>query len=427
MQLRTKLRFWLALISIILSGISPPVLATDFTLPFAEHEPDLPIYYISPLGGGNDDGSSPVNSLPLRRLAPFLQDLDHSAKIILTPGIYDLTSTLDLRAASPSSVLIVDGLNDATIIGNFDFRTLKGSESGLRLMTGNIIVRGVRFRYTGFCIKADKYAAIDQVLLEDIEATNVRNCILAGRSVQKSVSRWIIRNVTIQGYYQVGIRLSGHNSQDFLLSQLDIDGAQPIGHSNCYKAGIQLLRGVKNVTIRDSQIKNTIGNCNDQYQQGDGIEADHNGGAPENITIEDVQVSNSGDAELDLKAKAVLLKNVLAVGGEHSRYAFKVWEYDDYVCVHCYAYGMHKAYVNLNWATMTFRDPIFANDKPVHICDLRNSTNPPDHAEMKIEGGQIYVGNAAWLNECGNGVLADIRKLPQGKLVPPLPPSINSL
>src|SRR5690606_30119149 len=146
----------------------------------------------------------------------------------------------------------------------------------------------------GFCIKADKNSTINQVLIENIDASDVHGCILVDRDVLQPVTRWIVRNSRIKGYYRAGIRLSGVKSQDFLLDNLQIDGAHTQATSDCYKGGIQLLRGVSNVHIRNSSVSNNIGSCGEEYQQGDGIEADHKNGVPNNILIENVHIANSG-------------------------------------------------------------------------------------------------------------------------------------
>ena len=178
---------------------------------------------------------------------------------------------------------------------------------------------------------------------------------------------------------------------------------------------------MSHVHIRNSAIINNIGSCGDGYQQGDGIEADHKEGKPDQILLENIEVANSGDADLDLKADHVTLSKVVTQGGPLTRYSFKVWTYHNYQCDQCYGYGANKAYINLNEATMRFTGSIFANDKPVHICDLRHGTTPESQAVAQFVDTQIYIGSDEWLNECGPGVLAGMKRLPAGKLAPPEP------
>src|SRR5690606_20228760 len=264
------LRMLTAIVLVLAPALGKSV---EVTLPFAAMEQHASTYYVSPLGQGDRDGSSESNALDLAGLAQFIRELRTSTRLVMVAGVYDLPITLDLRAPAGDHLLVLEGLEGAVIKGNFNFSNETGTGSGLRLRTGNIIVRGLDFQNVGFCIKADKNSTINQVLIENIDASDVHGCILVDRDVLQPVTRWIVRNSRIKGYYRAGIRLSGVKSQDFLLDNLQIDGAHTQAVSDCYKGGIQLLRGVSNVHIRNSSVSNNIGSCGEEYQQGDGIEA----------------------------------------------------------------------------------------------------------------------------------------------------------
>lgn len=395
--------------------------ATEFTLPLTDMESKATSYFMSPLGQGTQDGSSDANALPFAKIAELVREAKTSTRIILLPGNYDITDAIVLRSFSANDVLVLEGRDNAVIRGKFDFDTGAGTGSGLRLHGGNVIVRGVDFENTGFCVKANKVSAVSQVLIENIDARNVHSCILVDRDSQQAVTHWIVRNSRIKGYYRVGIRLAGDLTHDFMIDNLQIDGAHNHAKSECYKAGIQLLDGVGNVDVRNSTIENNIGSCGDAYQQGDGIEADHKGGKPNNIRIDNVRIANSGDADMDLKADNVTMSNIATLGGDLTRFAFKVWGYRNYQCSNCYARGVHGAYVNINRAGMTFRDSSFSNAWPVHPCDLRHGPAPEQPSFVKFENAQMYVGNEEWINDCGANILSAVKRMPEGSKAPPAP------
>ncbi len=381
------------------------------------------VYFVSPFGGGLKNGVDPENALALAQLSNVMRSLTESTKLKFLPGQFQLNGTLDLRAPVGDKVLVVEGAEGAIIRGTFNPETLSGTASGMRLKTGNIVVRGLMFDHVGFCVKSEKYSTISQVLIENIVANNVHSCVLVDRDMEEPVTDWVVRNSRINGYYRVGVRLAGMQSRGFLLDKLIIDGENDFGVSECYKAGVQLLGGVHDVHLRDSKIVNTIGTCGEDYQQGDGIEADHKQGTPSGILIENVVVGNSGDAELDLKADHVQMRNVRTLGGDKVRYAFKVWAYDNYVCEHCFGFGVNKAYVNLNEAQMKFYDSTFANQDSVRLCDLRHGATPELQSKVEFFRARMYVGNEEWVPECGAAALNSVKRLPAGNISAPRPAS----
>lgn len=398
----------------------PPVLS----LPFTAMEQGITTYFVAPQGSGDMSGKDEQNALRLHRLEPFIRDLKISARIVLLPGQYDLTSTLDLVSDEPNQLVVLEGRPGAVIHGNFNPQTESGLESGLRLLSGNVIVRNLHFKQTAFCIKAYKNATVEQVLIENIMADNTHTCISVDRDVRRPVTRWIIRNLTINGYFRSGIRLAGSLSEQFLVENTEIDGARQQSRSDCHKGGIQLLAGVRNVHVRNTVIKNNIGECGEGYQQGDGIEADHTNGIPTGIRLENLVVGNSGDADLDLKAMDVSMFRVAALGGPETGYAFKLWHYD-YQCDQCYATGPHAAFIQLAQARLTMISPVLTNDQPVHVCDLRHGTAPDAQARVTFKNARVYLADEEWINECGEGVLAAVTRLPQGRIAPPHPPDLQ--
>lgn len=395
--------------------------AAEVEWPYSAMEASAKTYFLAPEGRGSEDGSSEANAMGFASLQELVYDVRQSTKVKFLPGVYPLAATLIVKAPSSNALFILEGSEGAVIRGNFDFATESGLSSGIRLSSGNVVVRGLGFERTGFCVKTHKYATVDNVLIEKINAVDVHSCVVVDRDSTKPVTRMIVRDSTIKGYYRVGVRLAGAQSADFLLDHLQIDGAHNHGQSDCFKGGIQLLMGVKRVHIRNSEIVNNIGTCGENYQQGDGIEADNKQGVPEEIFIENVRVANSGDADFDMKAKQVSLQNVRAIGGALTRYAFKMWSYDTYTCSHCMAFGSNAAYILLVQADMRFTDSTFANAKAVRICDLRHGLTPDDRASAQFDSGQVYVGNEAWVSECGEGALSALKRLPQGPVILPAP------
>lgn len=394
------------------------------TLPLSNMETGIKVYYASPLGAGSQSGVDEANALPLSMIQSFVRDLDHSARIVMLAGIYPLTGSLDLVADNPNQILVLDGRESAILQGSFDPLSFSGTSAGLRLRSGNIIVRGLHFQRTGFCIKADKLSTIDQVLLENITAEDVHSCILVDRDVAHPVTRWIIRNAHIKGYYRTAIRLAGAQSNNFLIDGAQIDGAGGLEKSECYKSGIQLLAGVSDIHIRNISVKNNIGSCGESYQQGDGIEADHKDGTPRNIQLDNVHVENSGDADLDLKADSVIMRKVVSLGGPHTLYAFKLWRYHQYQCEQCYAYGANAAFIQLVQASLSLKATMLSSDKPIHICDLRHGSTPAQQSRVHFEDSKVYLGNEAWIDDCGEGVLAAVGRIPVGRIAPPRPPEL---
>lgn len=412
------------IIGLLASLICMTVEGSPLTLALSDREKDIPVFYASPTGTGDQNGSSEHHALPVNRLQPFVRDLTHSARIVLLPGRYALASTLDLTAGSADRVLVIEGRENAVLAGYFDAATLSGASSGLRLRSGNIIIRGLRFEKTGFCIKADKNVTIDKVLIENIAAEDVHTCILVDRDVEHPVTRWIVRDASINGYYRSGIRLAGAQTRDILIENARIDGVGSQAKSDCHKSGIQLLAGVSDVHIRNSSVKNNVGDCGDGYQQGDGIEADHKDGTPRNIRLERVQISNSADASLDLKADNVIMQRVVSQGGSQTRFAFKLWDYHQYECSECYAFGANVAFIQLVQASLSLQSTILSNQNPVHICDLRHGNTPEQKAAVRFDDSRVYLGNEDWINDCGEGVLAAVRRIPAGYIAPPHPPAL---
>lgn len=392
------------------------------TLPLSSMEKGIKVYYASPLGAGSQSGSDEANALPLSKIQLFVSNLDHSARIVMLAGLYPLTSTLDLVADNPNQILVLEGRENTILQGSFDPLTLAGVSSGLRLRSGNIIIRRLHFQKAGFCVKAEKSSTIDQVLVENITAEDVHSCILVDRDVERPVTRWIIRNAHIKGYYRTAIRLAGAQSSNMLIDGAQIDGIGQLEKSECYKSGIQLLASVSDIHIRNTTVKNNIGSCGESYQQGDGIEADHKEGTPRNIQLENVQVENSGDADLDLKADNVNMRNVVSLGGPRTRYAFKLWNYFRYQCDQCYAYGSNAAFIQLVQAGLSLKGTVLSSDKPIHICDLRHGTTPEQQSRVHFEDSQVYLGNEEWIGDCGDGVLSAVSRIPVGRIAPPRPP-----
>lgn len=408
------------LAGVVLFGVTFSSFA-ELTLPLEGMAASARQYFMSPTGDGKQDGSTADDPLPWSRLQRTASDLEATSRITLLPGVYDLSTTVDLRSPTSDTVLVLEGREGAVLKGNFNFATGTGTSSGLRLRTGNLILRNLAFESTGFCVKSEKSSVVDQVLLDELDAKNVHSCVLVDRDSIQPVTRWIVRDSNIHGYYRSAIRLAGAKSQDFLLDNLQVDGAHDQAKSDCYKAGIQLYAGVSKVHIRNSSIRNNIGSCGEAYQQGDGIEADHKQGTPDQILMENVRVSNSGDADLDMKANHVTLNKVVTLGGALTKYAFKMWTYDTYECEQCYAFGANKAYITLLEATMKFSRSTFANETPVHLCDLRHGATPEEQAVARFEDSHMYIGNDEWINECGPGALNGIQRLPAGMLAPPEP------
>ncbi|WP_111977431.1 hypothetical protein [Algibacillus agarilyticus] len=267
-----------------------------------------------------------------------------SGKYLLTKGNYTVDKPINIRGKTKVEINGEDGL---ILTGSFDFSKPNKVLKTFVLHRGNIKLQNLNFSNVGSCISVAKNSNVNHVIIYNLKAQNVHSCIVVDRNLNSFAYDWDIRKVKVVGYYRVAIRISGKNTHNFMLSDLHINGDHDFANNHCFKGGIQIYNSAYNIKVSHAHIENNIGNCEKSYQQGDGIEADNKGGTPKNLTFENVTVQNSRDGNFDLKAEHVILKNIVSIGGEATRYAFKLWTYNDYSCFNCELVGRFDYYVTL--------------------------------------------------------------------------------
>lgn len=378
-----------------------------------EAERTASVVYVTPTGTGTQTGESDINSISFTTFWTHMPARTTSTRYRFLAGTYSITSSRDIRAPN-GGILSLDAAPGVQILGNLTFSPVSGQSNGFRLRTGNIIIRGFTFEMIGTCARTESTSTVQNVIIENITANNTHSCILVDRGMTMPIGNWVIRNVNINGYNRVGVRLASVQSSGFLIEDTVIDGAQSQGPSDCFKGGIQILTGASNITVRHTEVRNNIGTCAvGAYEQGDGIEVDHVNGIPTNILFEDVLVENSRDGEFDLKGENITLKDITVRSGPVSRFPLKFWHYDNYQCHNCVLIGGAGtlALIHSVYATMVFHNSVILNDRPQRLCDNRHENGP---AVIQFNNDIIYVGSSdpALRDTCGEGVLDNARLIP---------------
>lgn len=274
-----------------------------------------------------------------------------SGTYVFHKGTYDLSSTVTLDSAGQSLTLQAEP--GSLFKGSYDYTQNQYVSGGFALKSSNITFENFTFANTGGCIRSAKHATTHNITINNLQATDTHSCLLIDRYSQVSAHNWTLENITIKRYHRVAMRLAGTDTRDIRLHNFHFDGAGA-GSSHCFKGGIQLLEGVNHIAISSGRIDNNIGQCGERYQQGDGIEADNKQGAPHHLTIEDVTIKNSGDANLDLKADHVSMRNITSLSDTNTQTGYKLWSYDNYICRDCAIRGNYQWLIRLQSATATF-------------------------------------------------------------------------
>ena len=259
-------------------------------------------------------------------------------------GIYDLGKQVTI--ASSGSPIVLIGSQKAVFKGRYKNDNNLNQGGGFTLASSDVEFDHLVFRSTATCIKAATNAFVNNIVIRQLDAKDTHSCILIDRNSNVTATNWLIENISIKRYFRVGIRLSGRNVYDIKINQFLIDASDSAA-SHCFKGGIQLLKQVNNISIDNGTITNIIGDCGQRYQQGDGIEADDKQGAPYNLSINNVVVDNSGDANFDIKAMNVVMNKVLSLSSGKTQSGFKLWNYNEYRCHACRIEGQYGKMVRL--------------------------------------------------------------------------------
>ncbi|WP_024612044.1 hypothetical protein [Pseudoalteromonas sp. TB64] len=351
--------------------------------------------YISNVGGGN--GYSNNDPASIEQLNNLLEDplID---RIELQSGIYKQTDALYLyKGEHPVEIV---GLNKVTLSSNYNYYS--GSNSGIVIGRSNISFENISFLNTRHCFRI-KSTNVNNINLESITANNTMSCIEIDNNATESISDISINNLQSLGYYKAGVRINGTNTSNISITNSVFDGLASSDDSerSCYISGISIAGLAKDILIDKVSIANNIGgieNCG-SYQQGDGIMINT---GTSNIIIKNTIISNSKDADLDIKGENVTLENITSTSGKEARYNFKLWN-NNFTCTDCYVSSANDSAIQAINAQVTFVNSTFKVNEDSHLCDMRNYN--VDDATVDFKSSNFsYYGDLTFqphqLSEC---------------------------
>jgi hypothetical protein len=351
--------------------------------------------YISTNGNGN--GYSNNAAASISQLNNLLAD-PLINRIELQPGLYKQTDALYLNNGDHPIEII--GIQRATFTSNFNYYS--GSNSGIVIARSNITFKNISFLNTRHCFRI-KSNTVNNITLEDITANNTMSCVEIDYNATKVISDISINNLTSLGYYKAGVRINGTKTRNISITNSVFDGLTSSLdlERSCYISGISIAGLAKNILIDNVSIANNIGgieNCG-SYQQGDGIMINT---GTSNIAIKNTIISNSRDADLDIKGENVTLENITSSSGKEARYNFKLWN-NNYTCTNCYINSANASAIQAINAQVTFVDSTFKVSEDSHLCDMRNYN--VNNATVDFESSNFsYYGDLTFkphqLSEC---------------------------
>ncbi|KYL34310.1 hypothetical protein A2I98_12245 [Pseudoalteromonas agarivorans] len=338
--------------------------------------------YISNSGSGN--GYSINSPAPLSQLNNLLADTVID-RIELQPGLYKQTDALYL--SSGEHPIEVVGLDRATFTSNFNYYS--GSNSGIVISRSNIKFKNISFLNTRHCFRI-KSNDVSNVRLEDISANNTMSCVEIDYNATKNITDISINNLKSIGYYKAGVRINGTNTSGVSITNSVFDGLTSTSdlERSCYISGISIAGLARNILIDNVSIANNIGridNCG-SYQQGDGIMI--NTGTSD-IVIKNTIISNSKDADLDIKGENVTLENITSTSGKEARYNFKLWN-NSFTCNDCYISSANNSAIQAINAQVTFTNSTFKVKEDSRLCDMRNYNVENATVDFKTSNFSYY-------------------------------------
>ena len=316
--------------------------------------------FVSPLGSGDLSGNSARDSLPAVKVNTAIRKAGGPITVIYNAGSYRMRESIKILG---------DGeVNNAPVsVRASDGAQFRGASFPMFVLRrGGVTISG--FKATGFKTFldiADGYAVGD-VRLSRLDLSDMDVGI--GVVNKGGASRnWVIDNVRITKFRSSGIRVSGPGVSGITISNATIDGAGvSAANADCYRGGIQIYNRANNITISGSRISNTVSYCG-KYHQGDGIEADDSDGAPYDIRLSNLVLSNNRDGNLDLKARNVTMANIRSQKGAETRFAFRLWHFP-YRCNGCTTDGGAVADLFIQEASVSFTGSSFAGRDPTVHC-----------------------------------------------------------
>lgn len=329
--------------------------------------------FISPDGTGSGyDEKAPAQ---LTQLNTLLSD-SNIDKIQLLPGVYTQTNALYLISGTHP----VEVIASSRVVISSDYNFYSGGNSGIVLLRSNISFENITFLNTRYCFRF-KNIQLSNVTINNIKAFNTMSCIDFDSNITQPISNININNLNALGYYKAGIRINGTLTSGVTVTNTTLDGsaASKDIERSCHIAGISISGTVKDTILDNIAVSNNIGgieNCG-SYQQGDGIIINSE---VENVIISNTVISNSRDADLDLKGKNIILKNITSSAGKETRYNFKLWG-NDFNCDNCYINAASSSAIQAIDAKVTLIDSTLKLNEESKLCDLinRKETNTKVH------------------------------------------------
>lgn len=323
--------------------------------------------YIAPTGNGN--GYSIDAPAHIRNINQLITDSDVD-KVNILPGIYQQNDALYLNGGNQYVEVI--GIGKVTFRSDFNYYS--GGNSGLVIARSNISFENISFLNTRYCFRF-KNNPVSNVSFNKINALNTSSCIEFDYNLDKTVSDISINELKSIGYYKSGIRINGSRTQNISITNTVIDGLSTSTDEerDCYISGLSISGQSKNIFLDKVSIFNNIGgvnNCGD-YQQGDGIVV--NSGT-ENISINNTTVSNSRDADFDIKGFNVTLRRIKSLSGKETRYNLKLW-FNNFTCHECYINAANSSVIQAIGSTASLTDSTIRMKETSKVCDIRYHDN----------------------------------------------------
>ena len=114
-----------------------------------------------------------------------------------------------------------------------------------------------------------------------------------------------------------------------------------------------------------------------------------------NVSIINTVVSNSKDADFDLKGENTTLQNITSSSGKEARYNLKLWN-NEYTCTNCYINSANVNAVQAIDSQVTFMGSTFKVKESSKLCDLRNYNRSDtrikfSNSQYSLNGDLSYI------------------------------------
>ncbi|MBB1350452.1 MULTISPECIES: hypothetical protein [unclassified Pseudoalteromonas] len=343
--------------------------------------------YISSDGSGS--GYSESNPASIFRLNTLLNDTSIDV-IELQAGTYKQDDALFINTGNHP----VEVIGTERVVFTSDFNYYSGGNSGFVIARSNLTFKNIAFLNTRHCFRF-KNNEVSNIVIDDISANNTMSCIEIDYNATESISNISINKLKSLGYYKAGIRINGQNTKNINITNSIIDGLAMSSdlERSCYITGVSISGPVSDILIDNLSISNNIGrieNCG-SYQQGDGIMINADA---KDILIKNTIISNSKDADLDIKGQNVTLERITSSGGKEARYNLKLWN-NEFTCTECYINPANESAIQAINAQVKMVNSTIKVDETSRLCDMRNYSI--DNASVDFYSSKFsYYGNLSF-------------------------------